>query len=141
MQSSFLHHFQVQSEARALCAMARYLQQRAMSTNTVQTLSFDLTQHSYTDGKQCHQLPPSVRFDWVSGSAGPPSSPHTAITTACTFAQHAMQFWPDGIMTAGTIYLANTDRTTGYAIASGIGAVSCLRLYHYNHATWSLYHD
>lgn len=140
-QSSFLDNLHVQSEARALCAMARSLQQRAMSTNKMQTLSFDLAQHSYTDGTHHHQLPASVRFDWIPESAGPPSAPHNAITTACSFAHHALHCWPDGIMTAGTIYLTNVQRTHGYAVSSGINAVSCLRLYHYNHGSWSLYHD
>ena len=140
-QSSFLHSLHVQSEARALCAMARYLQQRALSTNTVQTLSFDLEQHTYTGNGQCHRFPISIRFDWIPGAAGPPSAPHSPITTACSFANNFIHFWPDGMMTAGTVYLSDTKKTCGYALSSGIGSVSCLRLYHYNRGTWSLYHD
>ena len=135
-QSAFLYRSQVQAEIDALYAVARYLQQRAVATNTKQHLFFDVPAHSYRFNGTIHKLPSMVCFGGIEGMLGPPSAPSKPITRICSFADNEITFWPDGIIKAGTIYLVDKKKWYAYALSSAIGTVSCLRTYHYKQGMW-----
>ncbi len=134
--STFLYRSQVQAEIEALHAAACYLQQRALATNTVQHLFFDLQAHTYRFNKTQYKLPSIVRFGCIDGALGPPSAPSKPITRICSFADNEITFWPDGIIKAGAIYLVDKKKWYAYALSSAIGTVSCLRTYYYKQGMW-----
>lgn len=133
---TFLYKLQVQSEVEQLHAQLQSLQQKALATNTVQRLTVDTTTGIYQCNDRTHTLISSLRFDYPQGALGPPSAPTHPITKACTFADSTIIFWPDGIIGAGTIYITDTKKRYSYALSSGIGTISSLRIYEYKQDKW-----
>lgn len=140
--SSFINRFIVCSEAEKLVATCRYLRQRAMSANTLQKLVFDVDQNAYfyqTDHERtATKLSSRVRFGVGSATVlGPPSAPTTVITESVTYQHHEILFYPDGIISAGLVYLSDTSGKYIYALSSPVSEVSFLRTYVYD-GTWKL---
>jgi len=131
-----LRQFQVQQELAILQSRLHHLQQVAMATGTAQTMHCSLSPAGYRWGKEQHLLPSALGYGILPGVKGPPSHPTTPITSPITFPQHTIIFYPEGIISSGTLYFVDYNNRL-YALSCGVGAVSFLRKYRYDGA-WKL---
>jgi hypothetical protein len=135
-QTSFFRRFLMRSEVEKLYLLFFYLNQRALVTNKEQTLYFDTTTNSYhyTDKKE--QLASALCFGILSHANGPPSNPNKALTQPITFVDDTVHFYPDGTISAGSIYISDNDRGLLYALTISVGHISYLRKYHFSNGSW-----
>jgi prepilin-type N-terminal cleavage/methylation domain-containing protein len=137
VNARYLHKMVASTHIDQLYSTCYYLQRLAMATNEPQELIFDENANAYTfNGCSC-ALPSCLCFDVIPGAKGPPSTPHAALVSAITFPNKKIIFYPDGIMSAGTVYLADADHTDLYALSCSVAHVSLLRKYRYD-GKWHL---
>jgi hypothetical protein len=127
----------VRVQAQQLHSLCLYLQQRALVSQEQQELYVDVHNNRYETNTMKQPLPQGVVFNFIAGSYGPPSSPSSAIVQPITFSHSKIIFYPDGMISSGTIYLTDKSRTTMYALTSGIAQISYLRLYKYQQDKWA----
>ncbi|MFH1643609.1 MAG: hypothetical protein ABIA74_00330 [bacterium] len=76
---SFFNKFIVKNEVENLFSTMSFLQQKAIASNVEQKIFFVLKTNSYfyfsNDKKNNHNLANKVKFDFIKGALGPPSSP------------------------------------------------------------------
>jgi hypothetical protein len=106
-------------------------QKRAMMTGVPQEIVLEIDQGAYRYGSERIVLPKGVQFGFLPAVQGPPATPQKSLTTASTFAQHAIICSPEGTLSSGTVYLVDSKKTVLYALSSGVGSVSFLRKYRY----------
>ena len=134
---SFLNRSIVRSEADKLCMICRYLQRCAMAANKKQVLIFNEATQEYNFNGVVYTLPSKVKFGFLAGIKGPPSSPKKLISKPITFKSNTIVFYPDGIISSGAVYLTDYDRQYLYSISSSVAQVSYIRKYTYN-SKWIL---
>lgn len=134
---SFLNRGIVRSEAEKLYSACMYLQQCALTNNAQQELMFDREENKYTYAGRTETLHAPVEFGVMPHIKGPPSSPSHPIKSPITFNERKILFYPDGIISSGTVYLTDRKKQFLYALSSGIGSVSHLRVYRYT-GKWEL---
>ncbi len=134
---SFLNRGIVRSELNRLYSTCNYLRQCALASGKVQVLDIDFNKGCYSFDGKTEKLNTPVLFGVVPDVKGPPSSPQSMIRSSVTFKKNQIVFYPDGIISSGTVYLTDRDRTSFYALSSGIAQVSHLRKYSYN-GKWML---
>jgi|ERR1700733_107037 len=137
VNSRFLRSSVVQTQLDLFITTCTYLAQTAIATKTPQTLFLESADHSYSFHNQKHLLPKGMQFGILNAVKGPPASPTHSVHAPITFANNTITFWPDGIISSGTVYFLDTSTQALYAISSGVGHVSFLRKYRYNGA-WHL---
>lgn len=132
------------NELNALFTTISYLQQKAISSNTEQTIDFSLSKRTYSyiirNKKNIHQLATTIQFGYLVGSKGPPSKPTKSIIKAITCKnkknENQMIFFPNGSITPGTIYLTNKNKTLMSALTTPISKVPFIRKYNYHNHKW-----
>lgn len=137
-QARFFDRLIARSELERLHTTCIYLQRLAMATHTEQNLIFDEARTSYRYRDVDYHLPHSVIFGCAKGVKGPPASPTNVIAHPITFKNKTITFYPDGIIQAGTIYLADRDTRYMYALSCGVSQVSYVRKYQYAQSKWML---
>lgn len=137
VNSRFLRVSVMQAQLDLLATTCAYLAQTAIATQTPQELIFNTDDNSYSFNNQKHMLPRSIQFGIRDAVKGPPASPAHTVHAPITFAHNTITFWPDGIISSGTVYIIDTGTKALYAISSGVGHVSFLRKYRYD-GTWHL---
>lgn len=144
-RTTFFARFLVQAEINKLYAVFSYLQQRALASNQVQELSFDVSAHAYTfktlQGKVATtHLPGSVRFGILDRVKGPPSSPTRLLEKAVTFPVRQgvlmVNFMTNGKITPGTVYVVDRHAQCLGALTCPISQVSYMRRYAYEGQRW-----
>jgi prepilin-type N-terminal cleavage/methylation domain-containing protein len=134
---SFLHRGTVRNEVEKLYAACMYLQQRALSGNQECLLELDEQRQEYRFDGKVERLDLAVRFGAPSTVKGPPSEPRAIIKSAITFPGKHIIFYPDGVISSGTVYLTDTEKSTVYALSSAVAQISHLRKYGYTDS-WKL---
>ena len=133
----FLNRGIVRSEVDKLYSACMYLQQRALTSNTQQELVFNQEQNSYSYAGRAEKVRAPVTFGVIPHVKGPPSSPSKIVKFPITFKKGKILFYPDGIISSGTVYLSDSKKQFLYALSSGVGSVSHLRMYRYS-GKWEL---
>ena len=134
---NFLQRMMVRAEVEKIYTISRYLQQKAMATNTIITLAFDPSNNSYTYGNTHEKLPAQVKFGALDGALGPPSAPTKTIGSPVTFTSSTIEFHPTGSIKSGTVYLVDRGESYMCALSYPVSHVSFIRTY--EHAgTWKL---
>lgn len=126
----------VRTELGLLQQVCMYMQRRALLTGQQQSVHLDLHNNSYTFNGRTHKLAQGVIFGTMPVK-GPPASPHTLLTNACTFTQNIITFYPSGIIDAGSLYLTNNAHSILYALTNAVSSYSYLRTYCYAD-TWHM---
>jgi prepilin-type N-terminal cleavage/methylation domain-containing protein len=134
---SFLHRGTVRSEVEKLYSACMYLQQRALCSGQECILEFDEIHERYRFDGKVEQFDAAVHFGVPPGVKGPPSEPRNLVTSPITFAGTRIIFYPDGVISSGTVYLTDTKRSTVYALSSAVAQISHLRKYSYTDS-WKL---
>jgi prepilin-type N-terminal cleavage/methylation domain-containing protein len=121
----------VRAELEKLCSCAFYLQARARLEGKPYTLSFDPEHQSYIGDRETYKLHPAVQFGILKGVKGPPSKSTYLLNDPVTFPEHSITFYPNGVISAGAVYLTDKKHSCLYALTSGIAQVSHIRRYKY----------
>jgi len=135
----FLDHLMT-SETDRLCTTIIFLRQKALASNTPQTVYLNQATHSYSykSGEKTieHHFPNGIMFGFLPRTQGPPANPHRLLTRAITFPKQQITCWPSGIISSGTTYI--TDRKKKYmkAFTCAISQVSFIRKYYYQNGKW-----
>jgi prepilin-type N-terminal cleavage/methylation domain-containing protein len=130
-------------ELEELCLCAQYT---ALASNKAQRVAIDVTE------KTCRlttctpswtvTLPSDLSFGWLTEAKGPPGNPRDKITQPVTFpfenSQYSILFQQNGVISPGTIYLCDKDKTLMGALTCGISQVSYVRKYIYRKNQWLL---
>lgn len=128
-QTSVLSRHILHAHAQKMSILLRYLQQKACATQKEQKLIFDERYARYYTQDAEYFLPHGILFGFSANAYGPPSSPKQSISTAITFKNNTVYFYPDGSITSGTIYMADAEKKITYALTVPISSISLLRLY------------
>jgi prepilin-type N-terminal cleavage/methylation domain-containing protein len=137
VNSRFLRSCTMQTQLDLFITTCTYLAHTAIATKTPQTLILDNNEQSYSFNNQKHTLPRGIQFGILDNIKGPPATPTHVVQSPITFTNNTITFWPDGIISSGTVYLLDTATHALYAISSGVGHVSFLRKYRYD-GRWHL---
>ncbi len=130
-QLHFIKRGYARSELDGLYQACLYMQRHAMMTGKTCSVNLDVDQHRYTCNDQVHQLALHVKFGMQPGVKGPPSSPNKILTKVCTFKNNCISCSKDGVISAGTIYITNTQGSALYALTASVAPYSYLRKYRY----------
>lgn len=143
-----MQRLKVRSEAERIVALLVSLQATALGTGQKQELLINLEQHAFVIQKQSavalaktdkiDYLADGVLFSILPNVKGPPSRPTERINSPCTFLDNCIQFYPDGTITSGALYITDKAQTTLYAITVPVDAIRCIRLYKYTHGSWQI---
>lgn len=120
------------NQLQIICATT---QQRATNTQIKQIVSLDSSNQSYFFSNHSEKLFPEISFGFIAGLKGPPSNPKKLVTQAITFPDQAITFYPDGTISAGTLYLTNRDKQQ-YALTVPISKETFVRKYQYLRGQW-----
>lgn len=121
----------VRSEVEKLHAVLLYLQRKALIEHKCHSITFDLAKHSYHADRD-HTLQKSVVFGVKKAMYGPPHQPRSLLEVPCTFKNNTIIFYPDGTITAGTIYLIDTAHKAAYALSCDASEITHIRTYMYS---------
>lgn len=131
----FLKTQQITEQLNQLQIICITLQQKATVTQEKQSLTFNGDQRSYFFNNQTEKLLPGISFNFIPGLKGPPSNPKKLVTRAITFPDQVITFYPDGTISAGTLYLINREQQQ-YALTVPISKASFTRKYQYRQKQW-----
>jgi prepilin-type N-terminal cleavage/methylation domain-containing protein len=130
--SSWLNHTVAHTQLEQLQAACRACQCHAIATKKEQRLVFDNLCASYEALGSRSSFTTGICGGCAPGMQGPPSKPVAAPAKCCTFEDNTIIFYPDGIISSGVLYLLDTKTGRQYALSSGVGHTSFLRLYSYD---------
>jgi len=139
-------HF-LQYELDKISVLLLYLQQRAIASHETQALHFLPSQNSYGyDRNQQHvtfALHADLQFGAHPNALGPPGDPKNPITAPSTFPQHTdgsfyAKLFPNGKISAGTLYLKSKRSAIMGALTCTVSQVSYIRRYLYQAGQWHL---
>lgn len=136
---SYFNRAVLTQEIDKLYAAILFTQNVATVTNSPQSMVFDKSKNAYLFNGRIEKLAKPLEFGFIPLAKGPPSSPQHDINNPITFKNDTIEFSPQGIISAGTIYLVDKDKTSMYALSSSISQVSFLRKYRYD-KKWGLIH-
>lgn len=75
-------------------------------------------------------LPKGVCFGIMPGIKGPPGKPDHYLDRAVTFKDNCLSITPQGVVSAGTIYVTDDKKRFTYALTIAAGVFSCPRTYY-----------
>ena len=109
-----------------------------MLSNKQQDVYFDIANNRYTFNGTVCTLPSQIMFGVIPGVKGPPSLPKKLVAKPITFKGSRISFFPEGIISSGTIYVTDRYKKFLYAISCSVSQVSYLRKYAFNDNKWVL---
>lgn len=133
---AFLRQHAIESELDKLQIICQLLQKQAINTGRKEYLTFHVFDHSYFYCSHSEKLASNVYFGIIKGVNGPPANPKEPITVPITFPKQRITFYPNGMISAGTMYLTNQDRKTLLALTVPVSQVSFIRKYRYQNGAW-----
>jgi len=133
---SFLRQHAIDSELDKLQIICQLLQKQAVSSGRKEYLTFHAFDHSYFYCSHSEKLADNVYFGILKDVNGPPANPKEPITNPITFPKQRITFHPNGMISAGTMYLTTQDRKTLLALTVPVSQVSFIRKYKYLNGTW-----
>ncbi len=133
---SVFDRFMVRLELDTLYTHCMRLQQEAQLTGQTKELIFDRVRQRYQIGQKQYVLSSHVRFAERAEVQGPPSQSR-GHQLGITFVKNKMIFYPDGIISSGTVYLTDKAKKYLYALSVGVSQVSYVRKYVYQNG-WVL---
>lgn len=133
---NFLNQELIVTELEKLHMTFTYLQQVAVSSNKKQELKI-FPPKAYSYGDHTEQLSSNIEFGLNGHTQGPPSSQDKEVNSV-TFKNSAVNFYPDGKIQPGTIYLTDRSKTYLYALTVPVGQISFIRKYKNKNGKWVL---
>ncbi|MEX2437971.1 MAG: GspH/FimT family pseudopilin [Candidatus Babeliales bacterium] len=132
----FLQRRIVKAHAEQLLSTMMYMQREAMVANAKKNLTFSPSRNQYSYNQNVVTLPQGVRFGVIAGVQGPPSLHSKQPQGAVTYQNQEIVFLPDGKMSAGSVYLTDSNYQVMYAITTAVSHISYIRMYVYYRGKW-----
>jgi len=132
----FLKQRMVQTDLNQLHIVCLFLQKQAIYAGRKKSIKFNLEDRAYFYDEQKVELNKNTRFDFTPGASGPPAKPSGPINSAITFPKQKIVFYPNGTVSAGTVYLTNQQRKDMCALTVGVAQVTFIRKYKYQNGSW-----
>lgn len=131
----------LKSETEKLFSVMLFLQQKAIATNKPQKILLNTSKNQYSyetfNKTNIIQLNDKISFDFLKDCQGPPADPKNIITKPITFPlvknttdTFVINFFCNGKLNAGTIYLINKKNNYMMAITTPISNISFIRKYY-----------
>lgn len=136
--SFFLRRVVLQMQLEKFALLFMQLQQRAIASNKQEVITVDVATNSYTLGAGQHVLPAGIQFNFLTHVLGPPAAPTQLVTQAVTFPNKKIIFYPDGTVSAGTLYMTDEKRQLMCALTCPVAQFSLVHKYRYNANKWVL---
>jgi len=130
-QFLFLKRQMVHSEIQKLIAEFFYHRAYAMATHQDLMLTVDPGRGTYGTQERMLSLASGVQFGFLPQLLGPPSQPTRLIDKAVSFLHNRINFYADGTMSSGTIYLLDSQNRRCYAVTIPAGQAPFIRSYEY----------
>ena len=127
----------VRAEVEHLRALILYLQRKARLEKRQQVLKLDIYTHSYSYNNTRYIFSHGIVFDVPPIALREQTKQARKIST---FKHNSIYFYPDGTISAGTVYIADKRYSRFYALTCGVGYISYIRMYYYTHNAWTLLH-
>ena len=144
---SVMNRFVLQNEIDKLLTTFSFLQQRAVASNKLQDIVFNLNDNSYSynlrnDKRFVHKLPRIIKFGFLPNVLGPPAKPKKKIVDPVSFKkinekEYQVLFFTDGRVYPGTIYLVDIDQKNMMALTCPVSQISYIRKYRYDSGRWA----
>lgn len=132
---TWLNRFFVAMQVDYLLTQCTALQYKAVALNKAQSITFDRNKKCYYANSKVESLPATVQWGAPAHVKGPPSHPEQLISNPITFAHECINFYPDGTMNSGAVYLTDQSHSCCYALTIPVGEVPYIRTYQY-HKNW-----
>ena len=133
-------------ETELMASTFSHLQQKAITSNITLELIFTTTANKYTyqttsQKTYTHILPKPIQFGFRDKTLGPPSNHKNPILKSITFKRKnikgpTVSFFPDGNISAGTVYLIDKNKKYMKALTCSVEETSYLRIYDYINNKW-----
>ena len=133
----FLRQQSISSELDKLQIVCHLLQKQAVNYGRKEYLLFNVADHAYFYCNHTEHLTQGCFFNYIKGVSGPPANPKEAISLPVTFPHQKIIFYPNGAISAGTVYLTDKYAKTMYALTVPISQVSFMRKYKYHNGSWT----
>jgi len=125
------HRFLISVELNQLRLLLLCLRYKAMALHSTISVLLNPAQHSYTFDNQAHHMRCAL-FNYLPGTMGPPAYPHQMIVKAITFDHDRINFYADGSVSAGTLYVTDKQNSCMYALTIAVNEFFNIRIYSYN---------
>ncbi len=135
---TFFDRSLVHCELDTLVMCCRKLQQEAQFLQMTKELIINRKQHSYEINGRHYQLAQGVKFAMPQKGLGRPSSPQHPLASSSTFLKDKIIFYPDGIISSGTLFLSDAKQNIFYALSVPVSQVSYIRRYVFKKNSWEL---
>lgn len=134
-QNSFL-----KLELDKIYIISVYLQKKAILEQKDQILILDIEKNSYKFGNIKYKLGKNVVFGIKQNLLGAPGSPNRIIKKPVSFKNNRIIFYKDGIISAGSLYLTNFNKSIVYSLTCSVATINYLRKYKLNNnlSNWIL---
>jgi type II secretory pathway pseudopilin PulG len=146
--SAFYTQALLYREIDLLYATCSYLQQASIAAGKKHILYINKKERLYfylLRGIRTikHSLYSEIDFGSLPESLGPPASPNHLIVDPITFPtedkkNYTITFYPDGTISAGSIYVRTKRHNFMAALTYQVGGISSLRTYRYQQGMWTL---
>lgn len=129
----------VRMELNRLTAVCIYMRRKALIEGHVQRLMFGKDMRSYSVDTVIRLVPPVI-FGTLPQVKGSPGDPRKELKEPITYTHKSIEAYPDGTLSAGTVYLSDESHACLYALTTDASAVTAMRIYRYGSAEgrWEL---
>jgi prepilin-type N-terminal cleavage/methylation domain-containing protein len=130
-------------ELDRIATLCTYLQQRARASQQQHALMIDIPNNRYLmqigNRLNCYTLSQSLLFG-TPPQSGSPNNQNQKARQPVTFSQknglHCIDFFPNGKISSGSLYIIDKQESTGGALTCGVTQVSYIRRYVYKNHHW-----
>ena len=129
-------HMFVRRELDRVYSALLYTQRKALLENKPCALTIDPVKGRFAADRE-YTLSRGVMFGAPAGVFGPPSNPVASINDPVTFPGRVLTCYPDGTISAGALYLTDSQKSCGYALSCDASKVNHIRRYCYD-GQWRL---
>lgn len=106
-----------------------YLQKKAILTQEKQILFLDSENNLYKFENITHKLNKNVIFGITKNMVGSPGAPDNIIKKPISFQKNKIIFYQDGIISSGSLYLTDLNRSVVYSLTCSVATINYLRKY------------
>ncbi len=126
------NHAYVRAELEKFSACVHYLQRKAQLEKKQIILHIDTQKNRYYGSGIMHSLSRGVMFGIQLQVKGPPATEQALLAQAVTFKEQKIFFYPDGTLSAGSIYFTDTKKSCLFALTCAVAQVSYIRTYRFD---------
>lgn len=129
----------VKAELENIYGLMLYLQRKASVECSIQTLVFNTsnTTYSINNTAATSKLAQDVIFAQPRFTHNK-SFKRDQLERPTSFKNGTVYFYPDGTITAGTLFLTDSKHSCAYALTCGVAQIGFIRKYRFSGDTWAI---